>query len=172
MKKYGSDTKQQRGEPEVDEQGQGVHNGGDEGRGHHRGVKPYLFRQNGQGAAHQLGTDHRAHQRGADHQRHHGRYGGVMHQPAVNQHHFAEVGGGQAETAANGYPEFLPQHLEGIGEPHLSQGQGADDGGGGLGAAVAAGTGQHGHEGGQDGAGHEGVLKMGEDDAGEGGGEH
>ena len=38
-----SDTQQERGEAEVDQQGEGVHDGGDEGRGHHRRVKADFF---------------------------------------------------------------------------------------------------------------------------------
>ena len=40
-----SDTQQERGEAEVDQQGEGIHDGGDEGRGHHRRVKADLFSQ-------------------------------------------------------------------------------------------------------------------------------
>ena len=36
---YVSDAQQDGGETEVDQQGQGVHDGGDEGRGHDGGVE-------------------------------------------------------------------------------------------------------------------------------------
>ena len=51
-------AQQPRSEAEIDQQTGGIHDGGDEGRGHHRRVEPDLLRQNGQGGAHQLGAGH------------------------------------------------------------------------------------------------------------------
>ena len=63
---YVSDAQQERGEAEVDQQGEGIHDGGDEGRGHHRRVKADLFSQQRQHTAYDLGGEHGAHQRQAD----------------------------------------------------------------------------------------------------------
>ena len=42
---------------EIDQQGEGIHNGGDKGGGHDSGVKAQLVRQHRQGTAHQLCAD-------------------------------------------------------------------------------------------------------------------
>lgn len=44
---YVLDAQQERGEAEVDQQGEGIHDGGDEGRGHHRRSKPIFLASSG-----------------------------------------------------------------------------------------------------------------------------
>ena len=90
---YVSDAQQDGGEAEVDQQGQGVHDGGDEGGGHHGGVEAQLFSQQGQHTAHDFGGEHGAHQGQADDGGHGDGDGIVEHQP-VQQHELDKVGGG------------------------------------------------------------------------------
>lgn len=166
-----SDTQQERGEAEVDQQGEGIHDGGDEGRGHHRRVKADLFSQQRQHTAYDLGGEHGAHQRQADD----GGYGdgdGIVEYHPVQQHQLGKVGAGQNGAAQQRHPALLPDHLDQVGKFDLSQRQAADHCDAGLRAAVAAGVHQHGDIGGEDGEGAEGVLKAGDDLAGKGGGDH
>ena len=52
-----SHTEKGFGEEKVEAQAQGVHDGGDEGRRHHRRVEAQPLGDQGQGAAHHFGHD-------------------------------------------------------------------------------------------------------------------
>ena len=80
------------GELEVDQQGEHVHDGGDERAGHHGGVQPGLLGQHGQRAAHELGDDDGAEHRQAHGERHHGL-------PVVQKAQLQVVRAGQGRAA-------------------------------------------------------------------------
>ncbi|CAN3965198.1 hypothetical protein HEAFMP_HEAFMP_10650, partial [Dysosmobacter welbionis] len=65
-----------------------------------------------------------------------------------------------------------PHHAQQVAESNLPQRQGTDHRRGGLGAAVAAGAGEHGDVGGQNGHRRQGILKVGQDHPSESGGQH
>ena len=79
---------------------------------------------------------------------------------------------GQSHATHDGGTQFLPQHDADVLEPQFTQAQRADDGNGGLGAGVTAGTHQHGDEGGQCHNLGQCILEGGNDQAGEGGRHH
>lgn len=115
------------------------------------GSNPIFSAKMGREAPTSLAPGHRAHQGAAHHRRHGGRYGGVGQQPAVHHHHLHKVGRRQAHAADQRHAALLPHHAQQIAESDLPQRQGADHRRGGLGAAVAAGAGEHGDVGGQNG---------------------
>ena len=75
----------------------------------------------------------------------------------------AQIPGAQGhQTAAHQRrADLLPENLADILEIQLAQAQTADDGDGGLGAGVAAGTHQHGNKGGQGDLGSQSILESG-----------
>ena len=82
---FGSHPQQQGGHAEVGQQGDGVHQGGDEGAGHDSGVQAQPLGQDGQAAAYQLGRQHR-HRQGQAHRRRHGRGHGGQERQAQQVH--------------------------------------------------------------------------------------
>ena len=80
------------GNLEIDQQGNGIHYGRDKRTGHDGGVKAQFFGQNGQAAAHHFGAQHGADQCGSDNGGYCHSNGGIVHHPAIHQHHFDKVG--------------------------------------------------------------------------------
>ena len=156
---------QQRRNTEIGQQGHGVHQGGNKGAGHDRRVKAQLFSQHGQRAADELGRNGRDAQGQADHRRHCG--GQTAEQQQAEKVHCR-----QSCRAQYAHPQLLPDHPRPVAKADLPQAQSPDHCHRGLTAAVAAGVHQHGDKGGQRHLGRQRVLKVGDDAAGEGGGQH
>ena len=95
-----------------------------------------------------------------------------MQEPPVHHQELDKIGAGQQHAADHRHPALLPHHGAEIPEVNLIEAQAPDDSHAALGAAVAAGAGEHGDEADEHGVGGQGVFKTVDDKAGEGGREH
>ena len=78
-------------ELKVDQQRNGIHNGGDKRRGHHCRVKANFLSQQRQCTPHQLGAKNRADHGGADHCCHRNGDKLVVEQQPVHQHQLDKI---------------------------------------------------------------------------------
>lgn len=119
-------SQQCRCDREVDEQGDGIDDGGDHGAGGDGGVKSDFVHNERQRRADEFGGEDGAEQGERDDERHGER--DAAGEQIVHGHQLDKGDGGERDAAEQGGGQFLAQHAQDVAEAHVAERERADDG--------------------------------------------